>query len=96
MTPIERVRQLRSQMLIHSHIYYRWDSCLISDLEFDRRAKELAALQQQLFMPIDWYDDAFADWDGSTGYHLPYDDWINQKARQLMQLHERRNEVSFL
>lgn len=88
---------LRSGMLIHSYIYYSLDSNLITDHQFDERAAELADLQQQLFMQVGWYDDAFAGWTGATGYHLPADDWVINKAAYLMRLRDRRSTaVSFL
>ena len=93
----ERVKQLRSAMLIHSYIYYQLNSNLITDHQFDERAAELVGLQAQLFMPIGWYDDAFADWTGATGCHLHYDHWVVDKANYLIKLCERRAAtVSFL
>jgi hypothetical protein len=94
---VERVKMLRSGMLIHSYIYYSLDSNIITDHQFDERAAELVGLQAQLFMQVGWYDDAFAGWTGATGCHLPADDWVINKANYLMRLCDRRTaEVSFL
>lgn len=94
---VERVKMLRSAMLIHSYIYYSLDDSIITDHEWQQRADELVELQAQLFMPIGWYDAAFADWTGATGAHLPFDLWVTGKAAYIMRLCERRSAaVSFL
>jgi NAD-dependent DNA ligase len=84
-------------MLIHSYIYYQLNDNLITDHQFDTRAAELVGLQAQLFMPVDWYDDAFADWTGASGAFLPFDHWVVDKANYLLAMCERRAAVvSFL
>ena len=79
-TTAELIRQRRAQMLIHSHLYYRMDAPIISDGDWQRLADELAQLQRQHPEPIGFYDTEFADWDGSTGMHLPGDAWVIEKA----------------
>jgi hypothetical protein len=80
-------------MLIHSYLYYRRYTNIISDHEFDRRARKLVELQKQLGdKKIGFYDEAFVDWNGDTGYHLPQDDWIVTKALQLLRTHENLGE----
>lgn len=91
-TPAERIKQRRTQMLIHSHLYYRMDAPIISDDQWQSWADELVTLQREHPGAIGWYDAAFADWDGSTGMHLPGDGWIIEKADQVRRLCER--EVS--
>lgn len=87
----ESIKRYRSQMLIHSYLYYRRGENIIDDQQFDKRALHLVELQneakQRGISTIDWYDDVFADWDGSTGYHLPSDDWIANKAMEVSRLH---------
>lgn len=85
----ERIKALRLQMLVHSYIYYVLDEQLISDHEWQRRADELAALQQRHPIRIGCYDAVFKDWDGSTGYHLPKDQWVVSKAHYILRLHQR-------
>lgn len=82
-TPTERIRQRRAQMLVHSFLYYEAADTLVTDHVWQRWADELAVLQRDHPGPIGFYDDAFADWDGSTGFHLPKDDWVCEKAQQL-------------
>jgi hypothetical protein len=86
-TPAEIIRQRRQQMLIHSHLYYRMDAPIISDDQWQRWADELAQLQRQHPEPINFYDREFADWDGSTGMHLPNDGWVIEKADLVRRLH---------
>lgn len=85
------VKRYRAQMLIHSYLYYHRFTNIISDHEFDRRALKLVELQKQLGdKKIDFYDEYFLDWDGSTGYHLPHDERIVSKAIQLQRIHEEK------
>ncbi len=72
-------------MLIHSYLYYHLDTSIVSDHKWQDWANELAFLQQTYPEKIDWYDKEFADWDGSTGMHLPVNDWIKDKAATLLQ-----------
>lgn len=71
-------------MLIHSYLYYKLDTSIISDHDWQRWADELAELQHEHPQPIGFYDKVFDGWDGSTGMHLPSDDWIKDKANQLL------------
>lgn len=79
---VDTIRQRRTQMLVHSYLYYVLDSPVISDDKWQQWADELTALQLQE-KQIGFYDEEFADWDGSTGMHLPKDDWIDYRARWL-------------
>lgn len=79
----EKVRQRRSQMLVHSYLYYHLNESIIDDCTFDKWAKELAQIQKECYN-IGFYDKEFENWDGSTGFHLPADSFIIGKARQLL------------
>ena len=79
---VDMIRQRRIQMLVHSYLYYVLDSPVITDDKWQQWADELTALQLQK-KQIGFYDEEFADWDGSTGMHLPKDDWIDYRARWL-------------
>ncbi len=87
-TLAEKVRQRRAQMLVHSYIYYRLNDSLVSDDAWQRWANELVELQKEI-MTIGFYDEAFSDWDASTGYHLPQDDYVCYKADQLLRWREK-------
>lgn len=80
----EKIKQRRSQMLIHSFLYYHMDTSVVSDDKWQEWANELQDLQELYPDPIGFYDNVFQDWDGSTGMHLPKDDWVRQKATQLL------------
>ena len=91
MTIKEKIRQRRSQMLVHSCIYYEMDNNIVSDDTWQRWANELTTLQNE--NPddciIDFFDDEFKDWDGSTGTHLPLrNPIVRGKALLILKLHE--------
>lgn len=91
MTIESEIKRYRAQMLIHSYLYYVKDSSIISDHEFDRRAKKLAELQKELgTYKIGFYDDLFQDWTGASGYHLKYDEWVVSKALYIERIHNER------
>ena len=80
-----RIDALKRQMLIHSYLYYREDSPLISDDDWQRRANELAALIKEHGHQTGLHDNQFHDWDGTTGMHLIFDDWTVAMAGRLCQ-----------
>lgn len=82
-----RIRQRRAQMLAHSYLYYWLDSPIISDHQWQAWADELAAMQKAHPGGVGFYDPEFADWDGSTGMHLPNDGSVAGAARHLLALH---------
>ena len=82
----EKIRQRRSQMLVHSFLYYRMDDPIIDDDKWQRWANELAELQNNNpdDCNIDFYDEEFKDWNGDTGFHLPLNDSkVRKKALQI-------------
>lgn len=82
----------RLQILIHSYLYYRLDESLITDEQWQTWADELVALQKKhplICERVD-YHDGFEDFDGSTGYHLPYTNpEIASKAHQILNYHRK-------
>lgn len=72
---VEKINQLRRQMIFHSILYYRMDAPLWSDARFDERAAELVRLQaENPDLRTGFRDEEFAGFDGSTGFDLPLDD----------------------
>lgn len=80
-----RIRQLRLMMLVHSYIYYHLNDSLISDHEWQALGDELVILQADRY-EIGCYDEAFYNWDASTGFHLPTDSWVRSKALYLLRI----------
>lgn len=86
-----KIKRLRSMMLIHSYIYYKLDDSLISDDQWQNFANELRDLQN-IFPEkcnIGWYDKAFENWNGSSGYELPFDDWVVNKAKEIIHIRDK-------
>jgi hypothetical protein len=83
----EKIKQRRSQMLIHSCIYYELNENIVSDDKWQEWADELTTLQSKYpeYMKIGFYDEHFKDWDGSTGAHLPHRDlWVYHKSLSII------------
>lgn len=83
----ELIQQRRFQILIHSCIYYHFNSNLISDKKFDSWARELAQLQldyPEIAKQV-MYAEEFEGFDGTTGFDLPLEnEWVINKAKQIM------------
>jgi hypothetical protein len=79
----EKIRQRRTQMLVHSYLYYVLDENVVDDGKWQQWADELVELQKQK-KSIGFYDEAFADWSGATGTHLPFDKWVIDRAAWLL------------
>ena len=83
----ELIQQRRFQILIHSCIYYEFNSNLISDKKFDSWARELAQLQTDYpdIASQVIYADEFKGFDGTTGFDLPLkNEWVVNKAQKLL------------
>lgn len=82
------IKRLRLCVLIHSIIYYRLNTSIISDFQYDKFAKKLKALQDQypkLSMSVKEYYKDFDGWDGCSGFKLPLGDiWAFNKAQWLL------------
>jgi hypothetical protein len=84
----------RKQMLVHSCIYYRFGTSIISDKQFDEWAYQLVALQQQypeIAGQVEFAKE-FTDFDGTTGFHLPSHGWIADTAHYLISTHKEANK----
>ena len=81
-------------MLVHSYLYYHLDTEIVSDLTWQNWAEELTELQKEYRMlhgdtNIKFYDEAFSDWDGTTGMHLPQDGWVAGAANRLLRYKDK-------
>lgn len=82
----EKIQQRRYQLLVHSCIYYYLNTNIISDMQWDKWAKELVKLQKdypQIASQVKLFE-YFNDWDGSTGAFLPITlDWVIKIAQRI-------------
>lgn len=87
----ELIHRRRRQVLVHSILYYRLGESIVPDGTFDRWARELAALQRahpETSEGVEYMLDAFRDYTGETGYHLPLaDERATRVARHLIHPH---------
>lgn len=70
----ELIHHRRRQVLVHSILYYRLDTSIISDHLFDSWAKELAQVQRdnpEASERVIYHRDAFSNFNGETGHYLP-------------------------
>ncbi len=88
----EVINQRRRQLIVHSVLYYRMNTNIVSDHDFDRWCKELVDLQ--MMYPKESsevpFAEEFKDFDGSTGFHLASIPWGQEKAQQLLNYHKGR------
>lgn len=97
-TPEELIHRRRRQVLVHSILYYRFDCPVLKDWEFDEMARDLARLQKVYPEASDkvlYYREAFSDFNGETGYHLPLSDYYAmQVGHELWRYHNKIKEES--
>lgn len=94
-TITEKIQQRRYQMLVHSFLYYELGENIIDDYTFDLWAKELVDLQAaypEESKAARYYEE-FIDFDGSSGFDLPYN-YINiqRRANQLLDYTRNKNK----
>ena len=85
----ETIQRLRLKILIHSCLYYEMNKTLIPDAQFDALAKQLVLLQKEhpAIASQVCFAEAFANFDGSTGFDLPIkDEWVIEKAKKILRL----------
>jgi hypothetical protein len=94
-TITEKIQQRRYQMLVHSFLYYELGENIIDDYTFDLWAKELVDLQAaypEESKQARYYEE-FLDFDGSSGFDLPYK-YINiqRRANELLAYVRNKNK----
>lgn len=91
----ELIKRRRLQLLIHSCIYYEYNTNLVSDNQWATWAIELEELQTKypkIAEQVIWAE-AFKDFDHSTGYNLPTrDPWVMDRAKWMMEYAEKFKE----
>jgi len=69
---LDLINRRQRQILVHSFLYYQLSENIISDQTFDAWSKELASLMTSEEAKLSVYYKDFADFEGSTGFYLPY------------------------
>lgn len=92
---IELINRRKRQILVHSFLYYQMNTNIISDHTFDKWSSELAMLllkyPEESKQTV--YYDEFKEFDGSSGYDLPYYyPNIQQIGLSLLHQHKKRNQ----
>jgi hypothetical protein len=90
-----KIRQRRSQMLVHSYIYYVLDDNIVSDDKWQQWANELCDLQKEYpeYCNIKFFDKEFSDWNGDTGAMLPLrNPYVINKANYIYNLVKNEQE----
>lgn len=85
----EKIRQRRSQMLVHSCLYYEMDESIVDDATWQKWADELVVLQEEnpKACKLDFYDKWFKDWTGASGAFLPLrDPKVYGKAKYILKI----------
>lgn len=69
----EYINFLQRFIIVHSYIYYHLDDNIISDREYDLKAKELTSYKNRypdLWRTSMYYDQFGDDYNGATGFTL--------------------------
>ena len=73
---LELMNRRERQIMVHSYIYYKSGTSMITDAKFDQWAYELKTLidfnLREFKASVYYKDFKDVDFDGSTGYNLPY------------------------
>lgn len=88
---LSRINHLRRLVLIHSCIYYRLNTSIVSDLQFDKWSNELVKLQSDhpLLSKKGIFHDDFRIFDGTTGYDLSLNNkWVENTAMYILNLYK--------
>ena len=73
MTEKQKIEAVQRQILVHSMLYYYFDTSVISDQRFDKIARLLVKKHQQIGpkkLASTQYGYVFYDFDGTTGFDL--------------------------
>lgn len=86
MTPLEQINYLQRYIILHSYIYYERNTNVVSDREYDLKAKELVRLRIRnplAWRQSDYYKQFGDDYTGVTGFTLYYD--LTPKQQKVIQ-----------
>jgi len=81
----ELIDMYRRWVALHSYIYYELAKTVASDETWDRKARQLARLQDVHGAGAgSWQNKAFEGFTGDTGFHLPVTEEIREKAKEMV------------
>lgn len=81
----EYIDFLQRYIIVHSYIYYELNDNVISDKEYDAKAKELVRYKNdfpELWKSSMYYKQFGDDYNGSTGFTLYHD--LDEKQKQII------------
>lgn len=81
-----RIDELREMLHAHSYAYYVLYKTVITDAEWDAMARRLVELHVQYphAKAQGYLAEYFQDWDGSTGFDMPWTDYIKEVAEKMV------------
>lgn len=92
---IEWMNRRQRQILVHSFLYYQLNENIISDSDFDKWSKELYEAMKEnpeIAKQTVYYKD-FLEFDGSSGYDLPYaNPEIQSTGFKLLKIHAEKRK----
>lgn len=74
-------------IILHSYIYYELNDNVISDPDYDKRARELVKYKNEypeLWKSSEYYKQFGDDYNGSTGFTLYYD--LDENQQKMIQV----------
>lgn len=94
-TILEKINQKQRQVILHSVLYYQYDTNMVTDEQWNMWARELVQLQKDY--PEETKQSAFymtmKDFDASTGFHLADNAWGIHKAQYFMRWDKYNNKI---
>lgn len=78
----ESIDFLQRYIIVHSYIYYELNRSVISDKQYDAKAKELVRYKNEypeLWKQSEYYKQFGDDYNGATGFTLYFDLTERQK-----------------
>ena len=82
----EYINWLQRLIIVHSYIYYELNNNAISDMQYDKKSKELVELKESypdLWKKSEYYKQFGDDYNGATGYTLYHG--LNEKQQKIIQ-----------
>lgn len=83
----EYINFLQRFIILHSYIYYELDDNVISDKDYDMKARELVKYKNEypeLWKSSEYYKQFGDDYNGATGFTLYHD--LNNKQKETIRV----------